>query len=240
MADDGFHEIQLSGKQLIFLFMTTAVVLVVTFLCGVLVGRGVRTQKDQAVAAEALTQATPGAVDPTASAAALQPAPKAAPQTPPASPPPQPEEDLSYYSRLEGQSAPAEATKPTNGPRGREVSEKPAAKAAKAADPKAANVKAKAAPAPPTAEPAAAASSDPAGAGFALRLAAYRDKATADALASRLAGKGYSTFVVPMSSKGSTLYSVRVGRFKTRKEADTARRRLEKEEKFKPLLTPAR
>ena len=41
-ADDGFHEIQLSGKQLVFLFMATTVVSVVIFLCGVLVGRGVR------------------------------------------------------------------------------------------------------------------------------------------------------------------------------------------------------
>ena len=40
-ADDGFHEIQLSGKQLVFLFMVTTVVIVVVFLCGVQVGRGV-------------------------------------------------------------------------------------------------------------------------------------------------------------------------------------------------------
>ena len=39
-TDDGFHEIQLSGKQLVFLFMATTVVSVVIFLCGVLVGRG--------------------------------------------------------------------------------------------------------------------------------------------------------------------------------------------------------
>jgi len=42
MADDHFHEIQLSGKQLVFLFMAATVVSVVIFLCGVLVGRGVR------------------------------------------------------------------------------------------------------------------------------------------------------------------------------------------------------
>ncbi len=40
MADDSFHEIQLSGKQLVFLFMAITVVSVVIFLCGVLVGRG--------------------------------------------------------------------------------------------------------------------------------------------------------------------------------------------------------
>jgi cell division septation protein DedD len=41
-TDDGFHEIQLNGKQLVFLFMAATVVSVVIFLCGVLVGRGVR------------------------------------------------------------------------------------------------------------------------------------------------------------------------------------------------------
>ena len=37
--DDAFHEIQLNGKQLVFLFMVATVVSVVIFLCGVFVGR---------------------------------------------------------------------------------------------------------------------------------------------------------------------------------------------------------
>ncbi len=41
-ADDDVREIQLSGKQLVFLFMAVTVVSVVIFLCGVLVGRGVQ------------------------------------------------------------------------------------------------------------------------------------------------------------------------------------------------------
>ena len=41
MSDDEFHEIQLNGKQLVFLFMAATVVAVVIFLCGVMVGRGV-------------------------------------------------------------------------------------------------------------------------------------------------------------------------------------------------------
>ena len=41
-AEDGFHEIQLSGKQLVFLFIVTTTVIVVVFLCGVKVGRGAR------------------------------------------------------------------------------------------------------------------------------------------------------------------------------------------------------
>ena len=45
VQDDGFHEIQLNGKQLVFLFMAATVVSVVIFLCGVLVGRGVRAER---------------------------------------------------------------------------------------------------------------------------------------------------------------------------------------------------
>ena len=45
MSDEGFREIQLNGKQLIFLFMAVTVVLVVTFLFGVLTGRGVREER---------------------------------------------------------------------------------------------------------------------------------------------------------------------------------------------------
>jgi type IV secretory pathway VirB10-like protein len=50
-SDDGFHEIQLNGKQLVFLFMAATVVSVVIFLCGVLVGRGVRAERTVAQAA---------------------------------------------------------------------------------------------------------------------------------------------------------------------------------------------
>ena len=53
MSDEGFHEIQLNGKQLVFLFMAATVVSVVIFLCGVMVGRGVRAQQvDRRPAAE--------------------------------------------------------------------------------------------------------------------------------------------------------------------------------------------
>jgi len=48
IQDDGFREIQLNGKQLVFLFMAATVVSVVIFLCGVLVGRGVRVERSEA------------------------------------------------------------------------------------------------------------------------------------------------------------------------------------------------
>ncbi|MSO83389.1 MAG: hypothetical protein EXQ53_08860, partial [Acidobacteria bacterium] len=61
MSDEGFHEIQLNGKQLVFLFMSATVVAVVIFLCGVMVGRGVPTGAASAIGAP--SQAT---LDPTA------------------------------------------------------------------------------------------------------------------------------------------------------------------------------
>ena len=48
MPDEGLQEIQLRGKQLVFLAMSATVVAVVIFLCGVMVGRGVPTARQAA------------------------------------------------------------------------------------------------------------------------------------------------------------------------------------------------
>ena len=45
MSDEQFHEFHLDGKQMVFLFMASTVVAVVIFLCGVMVGRGVRASR---------------------------------------------------------------------------------------------------------------------------------------------------------------------------------------------------
>src|SRR6266852_5170628 len=98
--DDGFHEIQLNGKQLVFLFMAATVVSVVIFLCGVLVGRGVRAER-AATAAEtttaAIEPAPPATPAATAPAAGSDPTAAAAPPT---------VDDLSYFNRLEKQTLP--------------------------------------------------------------------------------------------------------------------------------------
>ncbi len=44
----GYYELQLNNKQLVFFFMAAVAIAVVVFLCGVMVGRGVR---DAAIAA---------------------------------------------------------------------------------------------------------------------------------------------------------------------------------------------
>ena len=75
IQDDGFHEIQLNGKQLVFLFMAVTVVSVVIFLCGVLVGRGVRAER----AATEVAVAGPVADTPVAPPSGQPPAPAQAP-----------------------------------------------------------------------------------------------------------------------------------------------------------------
>ncbi len=69
MSDEHLHEIQLSGKQLVFLFMAVTVVAVVIFLCGVLVGRGVGAAQNRAASEEVtVTPAAPEAATPGAGA----------------------------------------------------------------------------------------------------------------------------------------------------------------------------
>jgi cell division protein FtsN len=212
MADESFREIQLSGKQLIALFMAAAVVLIGTFLSGVLVGRGVRAQREAAISADA-AQASGGAVDPTAPSTPGKPAPEAEPQVqpaPPSTPPPQVDESPSLYARGDAKPAAAPAAAPGAG-----------------------------ADAKPKEAPAAAAAprgTEPAGTGYFVKVVAYRTKAQADKVAASLSAKGYAAYVVAVTgSKGPALYSVRVGAFATRKEAEEVKQRLEQED-YKPSI----
>lgn len=211
MSEEGFHEIQLNGKQLVFLFIATTVVAVVIFLCGVLVGRGVRAE-----AAEAEAQAAP-AMASAAEPALADPTPPAAQATVDAStPPPQPVNDeLSYYSRLGDKATPEETL------RAPDRSEVAASTTTSA---------------PPAPKPSAAPAS-PGAADFSIQVAALRDQSDATALVQRLKGKGYQAFVVePFPAGSSAVYRVRVGAFKTRRAAEAVARRLEQEEKFKPWI----
>jgi cell division protein FtsN len=94
MTEREFHEVQLSGKQLVFLFISAVVLAVVIFLLGVAVGRGVRgTVDDVPVSASNDTEAV----------VQDDPTPQAAPE-------------LSYHDLLAGASgtpATPETTPPT-------------------------------------------------------------------------------------------------------------------------------
>src|SRR5205823_4098724 len=95
--DDGFHEIQLNGKQLVFLFMAATVVSVVIFLCGVLVGRGVKTERAVSSADAAAVAAV---AEPAPPPAAVTASPVAGSDPTTAAPPPA-VGDLTYFNRLE-------------------------------------------------------------------------------------------------------------------------------------------
>ena len=253
LQDDGFHEIQLNGKQLVFLFMAATVVSVVIFLCGVLVGRGVRAERagaSDSSASNALTETVPQqpATPPTPPAGSD---PTAAPAPAPAA------DDLSYFKRLEKPNTPAEQIRPAADKAPAEKDkEKVAAKATPAPTPPARETRADkqaapvektaekaATPAPAPAPPAAAppaperASEEPPGQGYVVQIAALNVRSDADAMVKRLNSKGYAAYVLAPVSGMPSVFRVRIGKFSTRREAESVAAKLQKEEQFKPWVT---
>jgi cell division septation protein DedD len=200
--EDGFREIQLSGKQLVFFFMAAVVLVVVVFLAGVQVGRGVLAQRG-------LPQAEEEAF---ASEAELPPPPAA---SQPSDTPITAGEKLSYAERL---AAPEPAAEPL---KKAEETPPPAPRPEAAAPPAAA---------------AAATSTEPAGPGFSIQVAALRERGEADTIVKRLASKGYPAYVLAPAKGSASIYRVRVGKYKDRREADSVAAKLQKEEQFKPWV----
>jgi len=291
--DDGFHEIQLNGKQLVFQFMAATVVSVVIFLCGVLVGRGVRSERTVAQVAALNEAPTPDILpsEPAASPSAVQagadprtaapPAPvdeksttvsedilpdsakaaeaREASEKPASAPSPassvaKPEKaskpEKSEKSAKAERSAKAEKTaeKPVEKPADKpaeKLADKPTERSAEKPAPKPISEPVAAAPAAsaalkdatPAASPspksAAATPSD----GYAVHVAAVNARNDADAIAKRFNSKGYSAYVeVPPNGTG-TVFRVRIGTFKTKREAETIAAKLQKEEQIKPWVT---
>lgn len=233
--DDAFHEIQLNGKQLFFLFMAATVVSVVIFLCGVLVGRGVQAER-RVVAENAAVSAPPSAdVQPQAAAAAAS-ASAGADLT--VVPPPPAADDLAIV-QSNASTANASTDRPAASPAKADKQRAPARDHAPARDQKmssAGPVARDQSPAPPEnglATPAkgAASAASPkaqAGDGWVVQVAALNVRSEADAFAKSLSTKGYGAYVVSPQS-GVSFYRVRVGGFKTRRDADTAAEKLRKE-----------
>lgn len=215
MPDEGVHEIQLNGKQLVFMFMAVTVVAVVIFLCGVMVGRGVRAPR----AIETADTATEVPIDPTASVQTPAPPSTDGPSSSPASS----QEKLTYADRLSTTTPPPETLKDPV------VQEIKPASAVKAPAPEPPPV----APAVKTTKPAAR----EAAGGFVVQVAAVKERSEADTIAKRLASKGFPSFVSSPSAGAAHVYRVRVGKYSDRREAESVARRLEKEEQFKPWIT---
>jgi cell division protein FtsN len=264
VSDESFREIQLNGKQLIFLVMAATVFSVVVFLFGVLVGRNARTGPD--TVESAATEIAPDPVLPPITETAA-PAPAAGGAAAEGSTA-KPAEDLSYAERLL-RDAPAEEhlkTASSAPPREAPASQAPASikepvasKDAVAAESIAKEPPAKQPPvkqpapkepvaaAPPPPRPAAAtpppppveataavktaAAGDPSGPGFAVQVAAYKDRKESDSLAKQLIAKGYPAFVLdPVKGAPTAFYRVRVGKYKTRQEAQAIMAKLQSEQ----------
>jgi rare lipoprotein A len=216
MTDEGVHEIQLNGKQLVFMFMAVTVVAVVIFLCGVMVGRGVRAPR----AIEQADAAIESPVDPTATATQT-PAPSPSDAPAPVAPPSP--DKLTYADRLTTDTPPPESLKD---PILQEV--------------KATAVKTPAAAPPPIVPAVKAPRSAPAesaAGGYVVQVTAVKERSEADQIAKRLQSKGFKSFVTSPSAGAAKVYRVRVGKYSDRREAEAVARRLEKEEQFKPWIT---
>jgi len=228
MPDEGLQEIQLRGKQLVFLAMSATVVAVVIFLCGVMVGRGVPTAR-QAVAepieADADVLTPPGDTGAAATAsgeptdtAGAGPAPLEYPELvseqPPADRPLKPSPPARPFAV---ETAVARADTLRRATTARAAEKDNAAKAARATG---------------TGPPAAAGAG-----GFQVQVAAYQREGDATAVRDRLARKGFPAFVTTATTSAGTWFRVRVGGYETRNEAQTVATRLKREEQLEPWVT---
>ncbi len=211
LADDGFHEIQLSGKQLVFLFMATTILAVVIFLCGVQVGRGVKPDPGTDAGGTVASAAPPPE-------AATPSQPAAAGGPPAAEPPaPEPDDELSYARRLQGDQSAAPADKlksPSSTP------------APRAAEPPAARPEAPAPGAPSAGRPG----------GWIVQITALQDRNACAAIAQRLASKGYPAFILDPAPGAPKIFRVQVGGYPDRGTAEQAARRLAADEQFKTYV----
>jgi hypothetical protein len=212
-ADDGFHEINLSGKQLVFAFMAATTLAVAIFLMGVKIGRDVKSDRTSIVdTGDTVASAPPPA--------ASDPSQPAASSGPPAAEPPapaqEPDDELSYAKRLQGD-APTEKLKAST--------PAPQAPVAKAQTPK-----------PAQDAPASAPASTGRPGAWIVQVISLKDRTAAIGIAKRLSGKGYPAFVLDPSPGAARFYRVQVGGYTDKGEAEQASRRLEKDEQFKPMV----
>lgn len=215
MADSSIRELQVSAKQLVFLFMASVVVLVAVFLLGVSVGRGVRDRVD---GTEPLAE--------TASAAPVDP-------SQPVPPPTEVPKGAEVYSKLpdggDGANA-APIARPESTPTAVPATEPPdideAAAPQKAAPPPPPAPAPKAEPAPkPAHQPAELPAPPKPGSGWSVQVNAFRSRENADRQMSQLKAKGYPAYVL----RTGNLFRVRVGPYSERAEADRIAGKLKQE-----------
>jgi len=223
----GYYEIQLNNKQLVFFFMAAVAIAVVVFLCGVMVGRGVR---DAALAAGGTSIISgPGAGQSLKSAVA----------------PADVRRELDFPQRLEADEAESRladqvsnpeklvasvtrSTRPRDGARPAAESPRTVAEV----EPAPSSPSASAAEVPRSVAPALIGSERGA---FTIQVVALKTEEAAESLVNRLKEARYRAYLEPGGSAG--LYRVRVGRFESRSEAEQVATALRDVEKFKPYIT---
>jgi cell division septation protein DedD len=225
-TDDGFHEIQFSSKQLVFLFMAASAILISVFIFGVLVGRDTTTRPPE----EPIAANVPPQVEPSPTA------PGNEPKTPTEEPQAAPGGDrLRYPDDLGGKPNPSAvnpppATQPPVAapePRPEAPTPTPEPETPKPTQPD--TPKPKPTP-PPTAKPANAGPNVPTSGKpgqWVLQVSALKTRQAAAESVQRLINKGYDAYLED-TAKG--LYRVRIGKFKDREDALRVARRYEKEE----------
>jgi cell division protein FtsN len=226
--DDYYYEIQLTNKQLVFYFMAGAAGLILSFLAGVMVGRGVEGGAGGATEARPITEERV--------VAEQSPAPAAATPSP----------EFSYPQRLESdrpeegldRSRPAgaalAAATPAAGPTATPPSVRPATPAPTPTP---------ALPTPPP--PSAASRASAAGplpkalssssAGFAIQVGAFKDRASADGVVKSLKARGLPAYAVAPPARSGGFFSVRVGVYRDRADAEAVQGRL-KTDRFDPFI----
>ena len=227
--DDYYYEIQLTNKQLVFYFMAGAAGLILSFLAGVMVGRGIDASAGASGGAETRQIAEEKVV------AEQSPSPAAT--------------EYTYPQRLESERATERLEKPAPGSSAvvepppvtvRPAAGRPSPSAATRPSPPPA--KPEATPAPPRATPRApvlapalprAIGSSASVKGFAVQVGAFKDRASAETVVKSLKGRGLPAFAV--APAGGGLYTVRVGVYRDRADAESVQGRL-RDDKFKPYI----
>jgi cell division septation protein DedD len=219
--DDYQYEIQLSNKQLVFYFMAGATALILSFLAGVMVGKGVNADLGS-------TQVGTPTVT-------VETSPETAPSREPS---------YSYAQRLES-NHPAERLEGTSGRPVRATPPPPMTPTPPPATPTpplATPTPRRATPTPtatprptPTTAPTVRATPLPStqGGRISLQVGAFKDEKAAIALRTRLVKSGFPVFVV---SRPERDYAVRVGPYASRAQVEQVKKRLLAQEKLSSFV----
>lgn len=231
----GYYEVQLNNKQLVFFFMAAVATSVVIFLCGVMVGRGVRDATLAAGGNSIMSKPRVGQSGRSMKTTV---------------PPADVRRELDFPKRLEAETVDAELQTPASNPEKLVASVTKSRKARKTTEPNAragstseASEEASAKPKkslPKSTPPKRAASADPGVIGgergaFTIQVVALKTEESAASLVKRLKDASYRAYLEPGGSAG--LYRVRVGRFGSRVEAEQVAAQLRDVQKFKPYIT---